>query len=61
MPQIKKHSVPFPKPSKNAVSAPVTEAAARWRGESGALKEFDLKTAHNAWKERNGIGRDEFW
>jgi hypothetical protein len=25
------------------------------------VKEFDLRTAHNAWKERNGIDIDDRW
>ena len=26
-----------------------------------AIKEFDLRTAHKEWKERNGLDIDDLW
>lgn len=43
---------------------PVKRAAAKTapkRQMPSARKEFDLRTAHREWKERNGLDVDEFW
>jgi hypothetical protein len=62
MPQNKKPQVALAKPTKNASRPAVTQVSAERRAShNGAVKQFDLKAAHDAWKERNGIGLDELW
>lgn len=44
----------IPQPKKPA-------ARKKGKGAKAAPKEFDIRAAHQAWKEKNGIEDDYYW